>query len=209
MGLPPPAPKAGASAISPPRRRGSEPRMTQNGNAYTMRPSSPFLPMQIRILAAYIVLLCSFGMPMASAATTPVIATTEVEPGAWGVHMLSYQLEKGCISGETVRGMTLVYEGASFAEVSRLYVKVNGKTIPKKRSFDEQSQTLNLSFARREALNICSGGVIDIYADLYPTAKVGSTHQLYVEFESDVHSYTKSVGVPTKGKVVTIVGTDK
>lgn len=123
--------------------------------------------------------------------------------------MLSYQLEKGCISGETVRNMTLVYEGASFAEISRLYVKVNGKTIPRKKGFDEQSQTLNLSFARREALNICSGGVIDIYADLYPTAKVGSTHQLYVEFESDVHSSTKSVGVPTKGTVVKVVGVRK
>lgn len=105
--------------------------------------------------------------------------------------------------------MTLVYEGASFAEISRLYVKVNGKTIPRKKGFDEQSQTLNLSFARREALNICSGGVIDIYADLYPTAKVGSTHQLYVEFESDVHSSTKSVGVPTKGTVVKVVGVRK
>lgn len=165
--------------------------------------------MHIRILAAYIALLCSFGMPLASAATTPTIATTEVAPGSWGVHMLSYQLDKGCISGETVRNMTLVYEGASFSEISRLYVKVNGQTIPKKRSFDEQSQTLNLSFARREALNICAGGIIDIYADLYPTAKVGSTHQLYIEFESDVHSSTKSVGVPTKGKVITVVGAGK
>ncbi len=165
--------------------------------------------MQTRILAASTLLLCLFGMPIASAATNPSMAPAEVAPGAWGVHMLSYQLEKGCISAETVRSMTFVYEGASFGEISRLYVRVNGKTIPKKRSFDKQSQTLTLLFARREALNICSGGVIDIYADLYPTAKEGSMHQLYVEFESDVYSSTKSIGVPTKGKVVTVVGKDE
>ncbi len=126
-------------------------------------------------------------------------------PGAHGARMLSYQLGDGCVSSATVRTMTLVYIGTSSADIRHVYAKVGRRTVSRKFLINPEDLTVDLRFPRMAMLNVCQGGVIDVYADISRAAKVGSTHQLMVELESDVATDEDSVGVPTQGTPLTII----
>lgn len=157
--------------------------------------------MRISFLSVSLFLAFAMAAPVSAMEPEAISAT----PGAHKVHMLPYPLRKGCKSAETVRTMTLVYTGSSSADIRHVYAKVGRRTVSKIFRINPEDLTVNLRFPRMAVLNVCKGGVIDVYADISRAAKVGSTHQLMVELESDVATDEDSVGVPMQGPELTIV----
>ena len=81
---------------------------------------------------------------------------------------------------------------------------MNGKGVTRRKVIDPEDLTIHLPFHRRSAPGVCSGEVIDIYADFSRRTERGSRHRVIVEIESDVVSDEGSVGIPTIGNWVEV-----
>src|SRR3989338_1113171 len=128
-----------------------------------------------------------------------------IKPGARGVQMLSYPLEKDCKSTAQVRSMTLVYDGSSSKDIRSLIAKVDGKQIAKKQSIDPEDLTAHFTFTHKTAPRVCGGASVDIFADFARSAAPGSKHQLIVELVSDVFTTKgESIGVTQRGPLIEI-----
>lgn len=142
---------------------------------------------------------------LAISSTTLAASAQNVSRGMRSVPMMHYTLGAGCDSGAGVEGMTLVYQGPSPADLRRIYIKIDGKTVTKRKTIDPADRTVNFAFHRLNEPGVCSGKTVDIYADIARTAAIGGAHRLVIELAQDVFSDEGSVGVPTEGPWVTVV----
>ncbi len=144
-------------------------------------------------------LLFLSGAGIANAAEMPPVPDRLVVAGDHNVHMMTYELKKGCYSYATVRQMTLVYEGTSPKNIRTVYAKVNGKTITGKRSINPQNYTVTLFFNPKSPIGLCYSGDVEIYANFSNNATFGSRHRFILELQNDLVTTEGGAGIPQEG----------